>query len=60
MEEIRERGRVGEERAGVEGGWGEERGRNSDMERDECDPHDNSPMLAGLPVAVATTHFPSR
>jgi len=25
-------------------GWGEERGRDSDMERDECDPLDNSPM----------------
>jgi len=29
-------------------GRGEERGRDSDMERDECDPLDNSPMLAGL------------
>jgi len=27
---------------------GEDRGRDSDMEKDECDPLDNSPMLAGL------------
>ena len=42
------------ERAGVEGGWGDERERDSDMVRDECDPLDNSPMLVGLSWDVLT------
>jgi len=38
-------------------GWGEERRRDSDMERDEYDPLDNSPMLALSDILI---NFPNR